>query len=477
MNKPIIVWFRNDLRLADNPALRAAVDSGCPVIPLFIFDNISPNHWPIGAASKWWLHHSLSSLKSELEKKGSHLTILSGSSETELFKLVKATGARSVYWNRRYETDLMAVDKSIKNTLKKQEIVAKSFHSHTLAEPGTVKNKQDKPYQVYGAFWRAYASIGEFRSPLAEPRTITSPGAPSGCCSIDSLRLVSKKQWHSEFPNHWQPGSAGAKIAAREFFSKSANAYKDQRDIPSIDGTSTLSPHLAFGEISAQTLWQTASSNGKVTDGVETFMKQLVWRDFSYSLLFNFPETTHEPLRKEFLNFPWSPNEVSFNAWKKGTTGYPVVDAGMRQLWQTGWMHNRVRMITASFLVKHLLVPWQQGAEWFWDTLLDADLANNTMGWQWTAGCGADAAPYFRIFNPILQGQRFDPSGEYVKRWVPELESLPKKHIHSPWKASDAELRDANIQLGVSYPKPIVDHNMARGRALASYEQMKEKRT
>lgn len=477
-----LVWFRTDLRLADNPALHHAQALGQPIIPVYIHEPSEEGDWLLGGASKWWMHHSLAALEQSLTKLGSRLIILRGPSLETLQKLIAEHGITHVVWNRRYEPAIIQRDERIKTTLKGQGIDAQSFNGSLLHEPWEVKTREGKPYQVYTPMWKAYQLLDPPREPLPAPKRLNSPEKWPASVKLEELKLLPFIKWDTGFYEAWSPGEAAAQQRLKTFVKKTVGEYKNQRDMPGIDGTSQLSPYLHFGDISPNQIWyavQDVRADGKPSKAFleqsEVYLKEVVWREFAYHLLFHFPHTPMEPLRAEFNAFPWNDDNTLLRAWQRGRTGYPIVDAGMRQLWHTGWMHNRVRMIVASFLVKHLLIPWQRGAEWFWDTLVDADLASNTLGWQWTAGCGADAAPYFRVFNPMTQGSKFDAEGAYVKRWVPELAKLPAEYVHAPWEAPPLILAEAGIILGKTYPHPIVDHNTAREAALAAYARMRGK--
>jgi deoxyribodipyrimidine photo-lyase len=465
-----MVWFRNDLRLTDNAALHAAAKKGA-VLPVYIVDPPSPNTWQEGAASHWWLHHALAALDGSLRKKGGALTLKSGAPIDVLTRLIKETGAEAVYWNLRFEPHLFAADQQLKKQLEAQGVEVRTFNSSLLFDPRKVLNKQGKPYRVFTAYWKNCEATIEIPEPLPAPRKIDFMPV-GGSLSLDELNLLPLKNWADGFAKEWQPGEAGAKKKLRRFIDSAADNYSEGRDRPDQVGTSRLSPHLHFGELSPRTVFHAAAECGG--SGAEAFIRQLGWREFAHHLLWYYPETPLEPLHPKYKNFPWHKNRKALTAWQQGLTGFPIVDAGMRELWATGWMHNRVRMIVASFLVKDLLIPWQEGARWFWDTLVDADLANNTLGWQWVAGCGADAAPYFRIFNPMSQGAKFDPHGDYVRRWIPEIADLPHKYLHRPWEAPPELLESCGIELGRTYPRPIVDHAMARQRALGAYASIKD---
>jgi deoxyribodipyrimidine photo-lyase len=336
-----------------------------------------------------------------------------------------------------------------------------------MIEPDALATGQGKPYQVFTPYWKKFTATPRVPQPLDAPSRLNAAADPGGP-PLEALELLPTIAWDRGLQEMWNPGAEAAKVLLQRFLKGPLERYDGERDLPAIDGTSRLSPYLHWGEISPRRLWHVCHGR----PGAEPWLRQLVWREFAHQMLHHFPHTPEQPLREEFAAFPWDGDPALLPAWQKGRTGYPLVDAGMRQLWHTGWMHNRVRMVVASFLVKHLLLPWQEGARWFWDTLVDASLANNTFGWQWTAGCGADAAPYFRIFNPISQGQKFQAS-DYIRQWVPELKRVPDKLLHEPWTGSRAGLEQVGVKLGKDYPRPIVDHKQARQRALDSYQQMK----
>lgn len=464
-NPPILMWFRRDLRLADNPALAAALATGRPVVPVFIWCPEEEGAWKPGAASRWWLHHSLVALDDSLRQRGARLVVRTGPSLAALQDLMRETGATEVYWNRLYEPLLIARDTAVKAALP-----AQSFNGSLLHEPWTVLNQAGKPYQVFTPFYKACLAVGEPGTPRPAPQVFPTVGKVSSV-DFQRLELLPRRNWADGFADHWTPGETGA---WRQLEAFPVEHYGTERDRPDHTGTSRLSPHLHFGEISPRQVWHALRAGKR--PNAEPYLRQLVWREFAHHLLYHFPHTPTEPLRTEFRAFPWASNPDQLKAWQKGRTGYPIVDAGLRELWATGWMHNRVRMIVASFLVKDLMLPWTAGAAWFWDTLVDADLANNTLGWQWTAGCGADAAPYFRVFNPMLQGAKFDPDGAYVKRWIPELARLDAPWIHAPFEAPAGVLQAAGVRLGETYPKPLVDHAQARDEALAAYAHLKNLR-
>ncbi len=473
-SSPIIVWFRLDLRVADNPALNAAADAAQPVIPLYILDEETDGIRAIGGASRWWLHHSLARLGRSLEGLGSPVVLRKGPAKDILKTIVEETGAAKVAWNRRYEPGEIARDTKIKETLQNDGVEVESFNGSLLNEPWHIKTKQGKPYRVFTPFYKAVMEKGGIHSPLPAPKSLTAPdNAPKSDDLEDWNLLPTKPDWAGGLRNMWQPGEAGAMERLEDFLDGPVGSYKSDRDIPGKDGTSRLSPYLHFGEISPRQVWNRTVAVEQ-SAGTETFLKEIIWREFGYVLLYDNPQMPEEPLQEKFKSFPWKDNVDHLKAWQKGRTGYPIVDAGMRELWHTGTMHNRVRMIVASFLVKHLLIHWRDGEAWFWDTLVDADLASNTANWQWVAGCGADAAPYFRIFNPMTQGEKFDPDGTYVRQWVPELRDLPDEVLHEPWTANDEVLDESGVTLGKTYPRPIVDHKTARQRALDALATLKD---
>ena len=453
----------------DNPALTAAAKSAA-VIPVYIWDLAGEGDWPPGAASCWWLHQSLLALGKELRSKGSRLILRRGPSARVLRDLIEETGAEAVFWNRRYEPAVIARDGKIKSALKKQGIEAESFNAGLLFEPWAIETKNGGPYQVFTPFWKACLAATPPSRPQASPKEIPAPVTWPESLPLADLQLEPKIDWAAGIRKTWTPGSNGANQELRRFLKTTASDYEDTRDLPATRGTSRLSPHLHFGEISPRLIWHKLTKWGEAaSNDAKPYLRQLVWREFAHHLLYHFSRTPERPLRSNFENFPWVTNTEALKAWQQGRTGYPLVDAGMRELWTSGWMHNRVRMVVASFLVKDLLISWTEGARWFWDTLVDADLANNTLGWQWTAGCGADAAPFFRIFNPVSQGKKFDRDGEYIRRWVPEIASLPDRWLHAPWEAPADVLKGACIELGRDYPRPIVDHAESRRLALDAY--------
>jgi deoxyribodipyrimidine photo-lyase len=479
MSNTSLLWFRLDLRLTDNQALLAALRQGGAVIPVFIWSPEEEGQWQPGAASRWWLHQSLTQLDASLRQRGSRLIVRRGPTLETIRALFEESGATAVYWNRRYEPAVIDRDRRVLTALHQDGRVAESFNSSLLFEPWTVRTHQGQPYQVFSAFWKACLALEEPAAPELAPSNINSPRQWPGTLPLKELGLEPTIDWADGLRSSWRAGEAAASAQLDRFLTDALSEYPTGRDRPDHIGTSRLSPHLHFGEISVRRIWSAIREQRPVkrrsrsAEAIRFYGSELGWREFAHHLLFHFPHTPEQPLRKNFDAFPWRPDREDLRAWQRGRTGYPIVDAGMHELWHTGWMHNRVRMVVASFLVKDLLIPWQEGAAWFWDTLVDADLANNTLGWQWTAGCGADAAPYFRIFNPVSQGEKFDPAGDYVCRWVPELGKLPAKWVHKPWEAPLDALAEAGIELGKTYPWPIVDHHEARSRALEALQRIK----
>ena len=472
---PIILWFRQDLRLADNPALNHAHASGRPIVPVYILDQGHAIR-PMGGASQWWLDKSLRALSGAIAERGGRLILRRGDSEAELRRLIEETGATCVLMNRLFEPDAWARDADIAHSLQSEGVEVKGFNGALLARPGSVLNGAGGPYKVYTPFMKALRAQIETPPPHSTgPRDLS--GAPKLTSDdIDDWGLhPARPDWSKGFLG--MPGEAGAEAALAAFVAGGLKTYGDDRNRPDRPGTSRLSPHLHFGEISPWRVWAVtydAAQAGKIPGAqAEKLTSELIWREFSSHLLHHFPTLPDKAFRPEYDAMAWRDDEAGFEAWTKGRTGYPIVDAGMRELWITGIMHNRVRMIVASFLIKHLLIDWRKGEAWFWDTLVDADLGQNSQNWQWVAGSGADASPWFRIFNPITQGEKFDPDGKYVKRWVPELTKVPAKFVHAPWTAPSEILRDAGVRLGATYPRPLVDHAEARARALAALKAIK----
>jgi deoxyribodipyrimidine photo-lyase len=474
---PVILWFRQDLRLNDNPALAAAVASGRAVLPLFILDDAMPGARPLGGAARWWLGRSLGALGQAIADHGGRLVLRRGAAQPTLDAMIAETGADVIFWNRCYEPHAIIRDRAIEAWLVERSIAAESRNAALLAEPWTMRAKSGQPYKVFTPFWRALSGETQPLRPDPAPAPLRFSGGGLASDALDDWKLAPHDpDWAAGFAKHWEPGEAGAGRRLAAFLARSLTGYATMRDRPDLAGTARLSPHLHWGEIGPRQVWHAvraeAAARGAELDA-DAFLRELGWREFSHHLLYHWPEIATRPWRTAFDRFPWRRDPAGLRTWQRGLTGYPIVDAGMRELWQTGWMHNRARMIVASFLTKHLLLDWRAGEAWFWDTLVDADLAQNAVNWQWVAGSGPDAAPYFRVFNPVLQGEKFDPKGAYVRRWLPELARLPTEHLHRPWEASAAVLAAAGVRLGCDYPAPILDHGAARKRALAAFRNLK----
>jgi len=440
-------------------------------VPVYVYSPDEAGPWAPGAASRWWLHHALVDMAAQLEARGLRLIVRAGESESVMSELVEETGASSVYWNRCYEPHRTHIDGRIKADLKERGLDVWSGNASLLHEPWEVATQAGQPYKVFTPFSRACAKR-PLRSPVPFTGEPVAPGSWPDSLEIRELNLLPSINWDEGMYRAWTPTRKGGWGRLGSFLGHSAGDYKEARDLPAVDGTSKLSPYLHFGQIGPRELVNALQAH-RGDAGVETYYNEIIWREFAHHVLYHFPDTPLEPLQAKFDRFPWKRDEIQLEAWKKGMTGYPVVDAGMRQLWRDGWMHNRVRMIVASFLVKHLLQSWVEGARWFWDTLVDADLASNTLGWQWAGGCGADAAPYFRIFNPMTQGKKFDREGKYVREFVPELERVPDKYLHEPWEMPEAVQRACGVIIGEAYPHPIVEHRSARERALEAFATVK----
>jgi deoxyribodipyrimidine photo-lyase len=469
-NRTAIVWFREDLRLHDNPALDHACAHYTCVIPVYIHQPEEAGEWRPGAASRWWLHHGLAALDRQLRAHGSGLLLRSGRSSLDVLSaLARETGAAAIVWNRLYTPQALTRDRRIEERLRDAGLTAGSFKAGLLFEPQEILKDDGTPYRVFTAWWRRCHALGLYQPELPAPAALPGRHRVRGV-PLEALVLLPERPWDAGFYRHWQPGEAAARERLERFMDSGVERYDHDRDFPAAAGTTRLSPHLHLGEIGPRTLVNRALQQMNAAGGagprraLERLMTEVGWRDFAAHILYHFPDSTDTAMDVRFRRFPWRRNyRAALRRWQRGQTGFPVIDAGMRELWHTGWMHNRVRMLTASFLTKNLLIPWQEGARWFWDTLLDADLASNSLGWQWVAGCGTDAAPYFRIFNPVTQGKRFDPDGDYVRRWVPELAGLDARYIHEPWKSG----RD------LAYPEPMVDLQDSRARALAAYASLR----
>jgi deoxyribodipyrimidine photo-lyase len=475
---PVIYWFRQDLRLRDLRGLAAAIASGRPVLACYILDDESPGQWQMGAASRWWLHHSLTALSADIEQAGGQLHLASGRPETILRRLAEQTGADLVCCSRQYEPWARQLEEALHAALGEHGIEFKRYAGSLLWEPETVSTQAGTPFKVFTPFWRKCRDLPLAQEADTPARFTAWPASADRPDQLSDWELLPERpNWAKNWGDIWQPGERGAQDKLRAFLKSGVGDYDAGRNYPARRATSRLSAHLHFGELAPTRVFHLAQqavlANPELQEEADKFLSELGWREFSHHLLFHFPTMPEEPFKADFAAFPWVGGADALRAWQRGKTGYPIVDAGMRELWQTGYMHNRVRMVVASFLCKHLLVNWRAGQRWFWDTLVDADLANNACGWQWVAGSGADASPYFRIFNPTTQGEKFDKQGEYVRRWVPELAALPDRYLHRPWEAPEKVLKEAGIELDVHYPQPVVDHRNARESALAAYADMR----
>ena len=473
MEEICIMWFRQDLRLNDNPALIEANNSGFKILPVYILDDVNSSDWKIGSASRWWLNESLKKLNDSLNH---NLCFMNGDSIKCFSNLINTYNVNSVYFNKCYEPWRKQCDERIINFLSSKGINYFQLNGSLLFEPESAMKEDGTPYKVFTPYYRkgCLQNSPEPRIPLEVPKNIKFLKHEE--LRLEELELLPKKNWYKNFKDDWSPGENGAREKLNQFLQLGINDYKDGRNFPSKKNVSRLSPHLHHGEISPNTVWYEVKEKAETMDSYrdgDHYLSELGWREFSYNLLNFFPYLPKENLQKKFDNFPWEENNELLIKWQKGETGYPIVDAGMRELWKTGYLHNRVRMIVGSFLVKNLLLHWHHGQEWFWETLVDADLANNSASWQWVSGSGADAAPYFRIFNPVTQGEKFDPNGDYIKHYIPELKNLNGKFLYAPWEAPESVLQAANIELGKNYPNPIVDLKLSREKALAAFEKLK----
>lgn len=477
-NPPILLWLRQDLRFDNHPAMRIAAETGKPVICIYIFDNTLKDEQAMGGAQRWWLHHTLTAFQKDLKKREGALILRRGDPRIIIPSLAKETDADHVVWSRRYMPWQIDIDSEIKASLKEQDIQVSSINSSLLFEPWQIETKSGGPYRVFTPYWKTVQSRDDIPQSCSRVDKLKAPDTLPDTDVIEDWDLLpNSPDWSEGFGPLWNPGEKGARARLREWLDEDAAEYDDLRNRPDLNRTSRLSPHLYFGEISPVTIWhmvQQHISDGDIPeDQGKSYLSEIVWREFSYHLIYHNPLMFNDPLQDKFSKFEWNTDKNALKAWQKGQTGYPIVDAGMRQLWTEGWMHNRVRMIVGSFLVKDLLLDWQEGMAWFWDTLLDADGASNTASWQWIAGCGADAAPFFRVFNPTTQGEKFDPEGNYVRKYVPELKDLPKKYIHAPADAPAEILEKAGVKIGKTYPSPIVNHKERREEVLSRYEKIK----
>ena len=465
----LIHWFRQDLRISDNPALMEAAKRG-RVLPVYIFDTVHPAEHAIGGASRWWLHHSLQALNKQLE---GCLQIHAGDPLSILPDLARKNRVPRIHWNRCYEPWRTQRDTQVKERLQSGGIEVRSYNASLLWEPWDVLKQDGTPYKVFTPYYtKGCQNAGPPRKPLLRPEELILAEPSTGSCSVDDLELLPKVRWDRKMEAHWNIGEAAAHTSLKLFLEHGISGYREKRDFPALRNVSRLSPHLHWGEISPHQVWHAAACVDQGED-VEHFHRELAWREFSYYLLYHFPELPRRNFNRKFDRFPWADDPDLLASWKRGETGIPIVDAGMRELWETGFMHNRVRMLVASLLTKNLRLHWKHGQAWFWDCLADADLASNSASWQWVAGSGADAAPYFRIFNPVTQGQKFDPTGEYTRRFVPELDRMPDKYLFNPWEAPPEILETADVVLGETYPHPVVDLKESREQALEAYQQIK----
>ncbi len=475
---PCIVWFRDDLRLSDHPALHAAAHSGGPVICLYVLDEPDiANARPLGGAARWWLAQSLRALDKSLQAVGASLVLRKGSTAKIIGDLARETGAETVFWNEIAQAPWQAQADQVAAGLEAIGVAVQRLPGDLLTPPTQIRNKEGRGLRVFTPFWKRVQALGDPPKPLPAPKRLASvPDIASDRLEDWGLEPT-RPDWAGGLRETWTPGEKPAQARLKAFLHKPITGYSGDRDRPDRAGTSGLSPHLRFGEISPRQVWYAArfaaADRHAVAADIDKFLSELGWREFCRHLLFDVPDLAERNLQPSFDGFPWKYDAKALAAWQRGRTGYPIVDAGMRELWHTGVMHNRVRMVVASFLVKHLLIDWREGEKWFWDTLVDADAGSNPANWQWVAGSGADAAPYFRVFNPILQGEKFDPDGVYVRRWVPEIKGLPDNLIHQPWSATPLELASAEVELGKTYPHPIIDHKVGRGRALAAYAEVR----
>jgi deoxyribodipyrimidine photo-lyase len=479
---PCIVWFRDDLRLSDHPALHAASKTGAAVICLYVLDEQSdalraPNARPLGGAARWWLAQSLRAHQKSLTSIGASLVLRKGPAALIIVGLARETHAETVLWNDIAQAPDRTVADQVAAALEEIGVASRRFPGDLLVAPVNIRNKEGRGLRVFTPFWRRVQALGDPPKPLPAPKTLR-PVPDLASDTIESWRPEPvHPDWAGGLRETWQPGEISALTKLHAFLENGAAGYSTDRDRPDRNGTSKLSPHLRFGEISPRQVWHAAhfaaAERPALSGDIDKLLSELGWREFCRHLLFDVPDLAMRNLQPSFDAFPWNHDEQALRAWQRGQTGYPLVDAGMRELWHTGVMHNRVRMVVASFLVKHLLIDWREGEKWFWDTLVDADPGSNPANWQWVAGCGADATPYFRVFNPVLQGEKFDPDGAYVRRWVAELAQLPTGLIHQPWSATSLELKGAGVELGKTYPEPIIEHKFGRERALKAYAKVR----
>ncbi len=472
-----IVWFRQDLRFRDNPALHHAAKNHENLFAVYIYSPGDQGKWPAGSSAKWWLQESLTSFAKQIQDRRGNLHIAEGSAKDILIDLCQKENISAIYCNRCYEPCLLKQEKVLKEAFAKKEISLHVFDGNMLLPPHRLRTKEENVYQVYTPFWKALEKES-IEHPLPIPYNLRFEKFSAKSLPIQKLAL--NPSWNlKQIPKVWKPGEEAAQNKFRYFLHNKIEDYKKLRDYPAEEGTSRLSPHLHLGEISPKEIWHKImeETQENPSKSASCYLQELVWREFSYYLLVHFPDTPEKNLKPQFDSFPWEKNQRLLKAWQKGETGVPIVDAAMKQLWETGWMHNRLRMIVGSYLIKDCFIHWLEGAKWFWDTLVDADLASNTMGWQWVAGCGADAAPFFRVFNPYTQAGKFDSSGDFIRKYLPQLKKLPDEHLYDPSKAPEEVLRDAGVQLDDNYPRKIVDHDVARKKALEAFENVKKSKS
>jgi len=475
--RPTVVWFNLDLRLADQPALQAASIEESPILPCYVIDLAAGWDWNPGSASRWWLYHSLRSLDRQFQKFGGRLIVKKGDVVETLLWLLDVSRARSIHWTTGHDPKLKKDSALLKLKLDSLDVQSYEHMDGLMFPSSLIRTQQGQPYKMYSAFAKACQAAGPVDLPNSIPQNFKLYNGALSDDANSNLELLVKAEGgsHRSLNKYWQPGERHAVAKLQNFSNSHLVDYSDNRDEVAADLTSRLSPHIHFGEVSIRKVWYLTSSTQASFSNIEinAYQRQLLWREFCYHLLVHWPTLPSQELRKEYCNFPWKPSRVLYAAWKRGETGYPFVDAALRELSSSGWIHNRARMVAASFLVKQLLVPWKMGQSWFWRSLVDADLANNAASWQWVSGCGTDSAPYYRIFNPVLQGQKFDPVGDYVRRWIPELRTLPNRWIHEPWRCPAEEASAAGFRLGCDYPYPIIDLGAARTKALQAWQSIR----
>lgn len=470
LSSSTVLWIRNDLRLRDNEALQYAISLGKPIVPVYILEEGS-DVWAIGSAAKWWLHYALKDFERQLEDIGLQLIFKKGKSEDILNDLAKRLKAGCVVWNRSYDREAMERDAGVLKKMSALGVKVETFQGNVLFEPGTVLNKAKKPFQVFTPFYNCVRDIDIEKGASVSEKKLVGYSSSLSSESLDSFGLLSDKNSYQKYGANWDPSIKGGEKLLKEFVDEKIRSYSVSRDFPGEMGTSRLSPYLHFGQISVR--WIYNIIRDLPASDRDPYYRQIIWREFTWAVLYYFPEIATSNFKTQFDDFGWQGDGELLKCWQEGRTGYPIVDAGMRELRETGWMHNRVRMIVGSFLVKDLMIHWLEGARWFWENLVDADLANNSFGWQWVAGCGLDASPFFRVFNPILQSQKFDPQGVYIRKYVPELRNVPNKFIHAPWNFKESQ---TGVRIGVDYPEPVVSHAAARINIDRAYKRMKSGR-